>query len=130
MLKFISSGEGIPPAAGPYSPGVVVGGQCFLSGQIGLDPDTGTLVAHSLAAEVEQAIRNLFAVAAAGGFTPHDIALIFLLLTDVSRFEEVNSTYMSLLPAGHMPARMTFEVSALPLGARVEVQGFAVKSNE
>lgn len=128
MLEYIASGRNIPHAAGPYSPGVVVDNQCFLSGQIALVPETGKLVVGSVGDEVRQALRNLFAVAEAGGFSPSEIAIIFLLMTDVSHFAEANEAYAATLPPGHLPARMTFGTSGLPLGARVEVQGIAVRS--
>ena len=130
MFRYISSGHNVPPAAGPYSPAVVAGNQCFLSGQIALLPETGKLIAGSVADEVEQAMNNLFATAEAAGVSPSEIAIIYLLMTDVSGFEEANKAYAACLPQGHLPARMTFETSALPLGARVEVQGVAVRTAE
>ncbi|MBN9623490.1 MAG: RidA family protein, partial [Actinobacteria bacterium] len=75
--------------------------------------------------QIRQALRNLFAVAAAGGFAANEVVLINVLLTDVGDFPVVNDAYAAELPDGHRPARMTFQAAALPLGAKVEVQGFA-----
>ncbi|OJU81078.1 MAG: hypothetical protein BGO11_09550 [Solirubrobacterales bacterium 70-9] len=125
MAEFITEGPGVPPAAGPYSAGVVSGDLCFLSGQIALDPDGAGLVGATTAEQIRQALRNLFAVAAAGGFAANEVVLINVLLTDVGDFPVVNDAYAAELPDGHRPARMTFQAAALPLGAKVEVQGFA-----
>ena len=101
------------------------GDLCFLSGQLALDPGGSGLVGETAAGQVRQALRNLSAVARAGGFEAEEILLINVLLTDGEDFAAVNQAYAAELPDGHRPARMTFQVGALPLGAKVEVQGFA-----
>ena len=83
MTEFITEGAGVPAAAGPYSAGVVAGDLSLLSGQIALDPGGSGLVGETAADQVRQALRNLFAVARAGGFAAEDILLINVLVTDV-----------------------------------------------
>jgi len=125
MTEFITEGAGVPVAAGPYSAGVVSGELCFLSGQLALDPGGSGLVGETAADQARQAMRNLFAVARAGGFAAEEILLINVLLADGEDFAAVNEAYAAELPEGHRPARMTFQAGALPAGAKVEVQGFA-----
>ena len=72
MTEFITEGAGVPAAAGPYSAGVVAGDLCFLSGQLALDPGGSGLVGETAADQVRQAMRNLFAVARAGGFAAEE----------------------------------------------------------
>lgn len=108
-----------PAAIGPYSQGIRSGDLVFLSGQIGLDPETQHLVKGSIADEARQVFRNLNAVAvAAGGSLAHTVKLT-LYLTDLGAFGEVNAV-MSEFFSAPFPARATVGAAALPRGARVE----------
>ncbi len=125
--QLISDGPGIPPAAGPYSPGVVAGDTLYVSGQIAFDADA-TLIGETPAEQATQAMRNVLAVVAAAGFDARDLVLVQILLADVAAFADVNAAYAALLPEGHRPARMTFQAGALPLGALVEIQAVAARA--
>lgn len=124
--RLITEGPGVPPAAGAYSPGVVAGETLYVSGQIALDAE-GTLRSGTPAEEAELAMGNVLAVLTAAGFAPTDLVLVQILLADVAAFAAVDGAYAALLPAGHRPARMTFQAGALPLGAQVEIQAVAVR---
>ncbi len=124
--RLIADGPGVPPAAGPYSPGVVAGDTLYVSGQIAMAGD-GTLRSGTPAEEAGHAMRNVLAVVSAAGFAPTDLVFVQILLADVGAFAEVNEAYAALLPAGQKPARMTFQAGALPLGAQVEIQAVAVR---
>ena len=109
-----------PAAIGPYSQATRAGNLVFFSGQIPLDLATGDLVAGDVAAQARRAFDNLKAVCEAAGGTMHDIVRVGLYLTDLAEFAAVNAV-MGEYFAQPYPARSTIEVSALPKGARFEV---------
>ena len=109
-----------PAAIGPYSQATRTGNLVFLSGQTPLDPATGNLVEGDIAAQARQAFDNIKAVVAAAGGTMDDIVRVGLYLTDLSQFGEVNAVMAEYFSQPY-PARSTIEVSALPRGARFEV---------
>jgi 2-iminobutanoate/2-iminopropanoate deaminase len=109
-----------PAAIGPYAQAVEVDGWLFTSGQIGLDPGSGELVAGGFAAEAAQALVNLREVLAAAGCAPADIVKATIYLANLADFGRLNELYGDFL-AGHRPARSTVQAAALPKGARVEI---------
>ena len=113
-----------PAAIGPYSQAIKVGNTVYLSGQIGLDPATGNL-REGTDAQARQVFTNLKAVAAAAGGTLDDIAKVTLLLVDMADFPKVNEIMAGFFTEPY-PARATYQVAALPKGARVEVDGVLV----
>jgi reactive intermediate/imine deaminase len=117
-----------PAAIGTYSQAVAAGGAVWLSGQIPLDPATMTLVDGDIEAEVRQVFRNLAAVAAAAGATLADTVRFTVFLTDLGDFAVVNRVMEDVLRPPY-PARVTVQVSALPKGARVEVDAILVPGN-
>jgi 2-iminobutanoate/2-iminopropanoate deaminase len=110
-----------PAAIGPYSQGIAAGPMRFVSGQVGLDPATGKLVGEDFAAQVRQALQNLQQIVEAGGDSLQQVAAVDVFLTDIGRFAEFNDIYKEFF-SGHRPARAVVEVSALPIGAQVEVK--------
>ena len=125
MDKQIVSTTSAPAAIGPYSQAVKTGLVVFLSGQIGLDPTTQSLVGDDFGAQVRQAFRNLGAVAQAAGGTLADAVKLTLFLTDLSKFGQVNEI-MSELMSKPYPARSTVGVASLPRGAQFEVEAILV----
>ena len=109
-----------PAAIGPYSQATRTGNLVFLSGQTPLDPATGNLVEGDIAVQARQAFDNIKAVVAAAGGTMDDIVRVGLYLTDLSQFGEVNAVMAEYFSQPY-PAHSTIEVSALPRGARFEV---------
>lgn len=115
-----------PKAIGPYSQAVRIGqGPIFLSGQIPLDPATGALVDGDISAQTERVMQNLKNVLAAAGCTFDDVVRCGIFLTDLNDFGKVNEVYGRYFPV-NPPARSTVQVSALPKGARVEIDAVAV----
>lgn len=117
-----------PAAIGTYSQAVAAGGMVWLSGQIPLDPSTMKLVEGDIEAEVRQVFRNLGAVAAAAGGTLDDVVRFTVFLTDLGDFAVVNRVMEEVLRPPY-PARVTVQVSALPKGARVEIDAVLVPGN-
>lgn len=114
-----------PAAIGPYSQAVRAGGTVYLSGQIPLDPSTGELVHADIATEARRVFDNLQAVCEAAGGSMDDVARVGIYLTDLSDFAAVNAVMADYFQAPY-PARSTIQVSALPRGARVEVDAVLV----
>ena len=115
-----------PQAVGPYSPAVQAGATYFLSGQVGLHPENGTLVGSDITSQTKQVLANLKAVLTSLGLSFQNVAKTTIFLTDLANFQTVNAIYGEAL-GGHRPARSTIQVSALPLGAIVEIEMIAVK---
>ena len=118
-IQVIHSGQA-PKAVGPYSQAVAHDGLLYCSGQIGLVPESGQLVADDVESQARQVMQNLAAVLDAAGAGLSDILKVNIYLTDMGDFPKVNEIYAAWL-SDHRPARATVAVAALPLGARVEM---------
>ena len=120
MPRKSFSSERLGPAVGPFSQAVVgAGDTVYLSGQVGSDPATGRL-AEGVAAQTEQAFRNLSAVLEAAGWTLDDVVRVGVYLADIGDFAAMNEVYARWFEQPY-PARTTIGVAALPLGAAVEI---------
>jgi 2-iminobutanoate/2-iminopropanoate deaminase len=109
-----------PAAVGPYHHAIRSGGLLFCSGQVPIDPATGKLVEGTIGDRTRQSLANLEAVCAAAGTSIQNAVRCTVLVTDMSVFKDVNEAYGAYF-AGEPPARTTFGVAALPLGADVEI---------
>ena len=122
-MKAISTPQA-PAAIGPYSQAIQSGDLVFLSGQVPIDPATGELVVGDIAVQTERVLENLSAVLGAAGCTFSDVVKTTIYLVDLGDFQVVNQTYAKRFAAAP-PARATVQVSALPKGARVEIDAIA-----
>ncbi|MGH2537753.1 MAG: Rid family detoxifying hydrolase [Candidatus Promineifilaceae bacterium] len=126
MSKTIVSSPAAPAAMGPYSQAVRAGRFLFLAGQLGLDPAAGRLAGDDVAAQTEQAIRNLEAVLAAAGAGLGDVVKTTVFLRSMADFGAMNEVYGRHFSADP-PARSTVAVADLPRdGARVEIEAVAL----
>ena len=125
-MKPIAS-NAAPSAIGPYSQAVQAGDFVFLSGQVPVDPKTGELVAGDIAAQTDRVLDNLAAVLEAAGCSFANVVKTTIYLVDLGDFQAVNATYAKRF-SGASPARATVQVSALPKGARVEIDAIARKA--
>lgn len=116
--------ENAPKAIGPYSAGIRIGSFIFTSGQLGMDPATGTLVAGGVEAETHQALTNLRAILAAAGSSMHQIVKTTVFLRDMNDFAKMNAVYAEFF-TDKFPARSAVQVAALPRGAAVEIESVA-----
>ncbi len=123
-LQSIHS-DAAPAAVGPYSQAMRAGSMLFCSGQVPLDPQTGQLVEGGIEAQTRQVFVNLSAVLAAGGCGLANVAATQVFVTDLGDFAAVNAIYAEFF-GEHRPARATVEVSALPVGASVEISCTAI----
>lgn len=116
-----------PQALGPYSQGVQAGQLLFVSGQIGLEPSSGTLVGGGIVPQTVRVLDNLLAVIQAAGFNSQDIVKTTIYVTDLGDFSTVNEIYGRYFGEPY-PARATVEVAALPKGASVEIDAIAART--
>ncbi|MEY4194148.1 MAG: hypothetical protein RLZZ226_516 [Pseudomonadota bacterium] len=114
-----------PQAIGTYSQAVRVGDTVYLSGQIPLDPVSGTLVEGDIEREISRVFDNLKAVAEAAGGSLNDVVKLNIFLTDLSHFATVNQIMARYFTQPY-PARAALGVAALPRAARVEMDGVMV----
>ncbi len=120
MSRKIIQTDRAPRAIGPYSQAVAAGGAVYLSGQVGLDPATGQLVAGGLEAEARRAFDNLAAVAEAAGSSLAAAVRVSVFLSDLGQFAVANRIMQEYFSEPY-PARVTIGVAALPRGAAIEV---------
>ncbi|MEX0733692.1 MAG: RidA family protein [Steroidobacteraceae bacterium] len=120
MSRKIIHTDRAPKAIGPYSQAVTAGGAVYLSGQVGLDPKSGELVAGGLEAEARRAFDNLGAVAEAAGSSLAAAVRVTVYLTDLAQFAVANRIMQEYFREPY-PARVTIGAAALPRGAAIEV---------
>jgi 2-iminobutanoate/2-iminopropanoate deaminase len=120
------STAGAPRPIAPYSPGIDTGSIIFVSGQIGADPASGQLL-DGVEAQARRVLENITAILDTAGLGLSDVAKTTIFLADIADFDKVNAVYGSFF-SDPPPARSTFQVGALPRGARVEIEAIAVRS--
>jgi 2-iminobutanoate/2-iminopropanoate deaminase len=125
MKRAIQSRQA-PAAIGPYAQAVENGALVFCSGQIGLDPAAGTIVAGGIEVETRRVLENIRAVLAAAGLGLQDIVKTTIFLVDLGDFEIVNRVYGEHFDAPY-PARSTVQVAGLPRKARIEIEAVAMR---
>lgn len=124
MKKQLTT-QNAPAAIGPYSQGIAAGDTVYVSGQLPIDPATGK-IPQGIAAQTEQALKNMAAILAENGMTLANVTKTTVLLADLNDFAGMNEVYGKFF-AQPFPARSAFQVAKLPLGAPVEIECIAVK---
>ncbi|WP_218311522.1 RidA family protein [Alteromonas antoniana] len=122
MSKSVIQTDRAPEAIGTYSQAIKAGTTVYLSGQIPLVPDTMEMVSEDFAEQATQVFNNVKAVCEAAGGTTNDLVKVNIYLTDLSHFTTVNEI-MSQYFNKPYPARAAVQVSALPKGAQIEIDG-------
>jgi 2-iminobutanoate/2-iminopropanoate deaminase len=126
MEKKIIRTDNAPAPIGPYNQATQFGNMLFISGQIALDPKTGTLVQDSIQAETNLVMSNLEAILKEAGMDFSNVLKSTIFLMDMGQFAQVNEVYGSFF-ASNAPARETVQVSGLPKGVNVEISMIAGK---
>ncbi len=124
MKKIIASPLA-PKAVGPYSQAVEAGGALYVSGQLPIDGATGRM-AEGIEAQTRQSLTNLGHILAEAGYGFENVVKTTVLLQHISDFAAMNAVYAEFFTS-EMPARICFEVAALPVGALVEIDAVAAK---
>jgi 2-iminobutanoate/2-iminopropanoate deaminase len=115
-----------PAAIGPYSQGILVDDRLYVSGQIAIDPDTGSMIDGSIEAETERVLENIEAILNAASMDFENVVRCEVFMTDVNNYGQVNEVYARYFNE-QPPARQAVQVAALPRNARVEISCIAVR---
>lgn len=125
MKKIIATAEA-PAAVGPYSQAVEAGGTLYISGQLPIDPATKAMP-DGVKAQTQQSLKNIAAILEAAGYNKNDVVKSTVLLKDIADFGAMNEVYAGFYTE-NPPARVAYQVAALPMGALVEIETIAVKA--
>ena len=110
--------------AGPYSPGVVAGGFCFVAGQVGIGQD-GINLAEGIEAQTARALDSIAAILGKAGLSLSDVVRTTCWLADMDDFQAMNGVYAGYFPTDP-PARVTIQVARLPANASIEIDAIAL----
>jgi len=123
-LKHTVSVSELPAVIGSYSHAVWVGDFLFCSGQVGVDPKSGTLVGDEVVSQARQALENIKILIESQGLKLTNVVKSTVFLTDMGNFKVVNEEYAKFF-SSEPPARSCVAVAALPLGSLVEIEVIA-----
>ncbi|RFZ80907.1 RidA family protein [Lacrimispora amygdalina] len=123
-MKKVLATEKAPAAIGPYSQGVRGGDYVFVSGQLPIDPGTGTFAGEDIASQTRQSLTNIKAILESGGLSMDQVVKTTVLLKNINDFAAMNEVYATFFQ-GECPARAAFAVAALPKDALVEIEAIA-----
>lgn len=123
-MKVISTANA-PAAIGPYSQALDTGSMVFVSGQLPVDPVTGTM-ADTVEAQAQQSLANIKAILTEAGLSMADVVKTVIFLADINDFAAVNAVYAKAF-AEPFPARSCVQVAAIPKGAKLEIECIAVR---
>jgi len=123
-MKLINEIQNAPKAIGPYSPVVITGNLAFCSGQIPINPSTGTLIEGGIEEQTVQVLKNIKAVLRGVNLELNSIVKTTIFLKDLSHFQIVNKIYGETL-GDHKPARSTIQIAKLPMDSLIEIEVIA-----
>lgn len=124
--RYIVEVEGVPRSPSPISNAVVVGNQCWISGQLSVGDD-GSYVPGTAREEASRAFSHVFRIAEAAGFSRSDVVYVDIAFIDLADVKEVNVLYGELFAEGQRPARTIYQAAKLPFGGRIKVQAVAAR---
>lgn len=125
MSKKVISTTKAPAAIGPYSQAILAGNTLYVSGQIPLDPDTGTVVEGGIVEQTVRVFENIKAILQEAGSNFSDVVKAEVFLDDINDFAVVNEIYASYFTTDPKPARQAVEVANLPKLVKVEISCIA-----
>jgi 2-iminobutanoate/2-iminopropanoate deaminase len=125
MPKQAISSSDAPKAIGPYSSALRSGQLLFVSGQVPIDPATGTMLTGDIAAQTRRVLENIGALLTAGGLAYKDLVRTTVFLADMNDFAAMNEVYRTYFTEPY-PARSTIEAARLPRDARIEIDAIAM----
>ncbi|NLF20462.1 MAG: RidA family protein [Clostridiaceae bacterium] len=126
MQKQIVQTDKAPAAIGPYSQAIIIGDPVYTSGQLPLDPATGTMPV-AVADQARQSLRNIQAILEAAGSSMDKVVKTTVFLKDMNTFAEMNAACAEFFTEGTYPARSAVEVARLPKDAMLEIEAIALK---
>ena len=123
-MKAIAT-QNAPAAIGPYSQAIEANGTVYVSGQLGIDPATGSFAEGGAVAQARQSLTNISNILKEAGMSMKNVVKVTVLLADINDFAAVNEIYKDFFEAP-FPARSAFAVAALPKGGKIEIEAIAV----
>lgn len=124
MKKVIASPKA-PKAVGPYSQAIELNGTLYVSGQLPVNPETAS-VPETIEEQTRQSLTNIGNILAEAGLSFNDVVKTTVLLDDIKNFAAMNAVYAEFFPETK-PARVCYQVAALPMGVKVEIDAVAGK---
>lgn len=124
-MKTTIASPNAPKAVGPYSQAILLNGVAYVSGQLPVNAQTGTMP-ETIEEQTRQSLTNIGHILHQAGLEMNDIVKTTVLLDDIKNFSAMNSVYAEFFPADK-PARVCYQVAALPMGAKVEIDAIAGK---
>ena len=124
-MKKVIATENAPKAVGPYSQAIEVDGTLYISGQIPVVPADGS-IPENIADQTRQSLKNIGAILAEAGMTYDNVVKTTVLLDDIANFKAMNDVYAEFFTADK-PARACYQVVALPMGVKVEIEAVAAR---
>lgn len=124
-MKTTIASPNAPKAVGPYSQAILLNGVAYVSGQLPVNAQTGTMP-ETIEEQTRQSLTNIGHILHQTGLEMNDIVKTTVLLDDIKNFSAMNSVYAEFFPADK-PARVCYQVAALPMGAKVEIDAIAGK---
>ena len=124
-MKKVIATENAPKAVGPYSQAIEVNGTLYISGQIPVVPADGS-VPEKIEDQTRQSLKNIGAILGAAGMTYDNVVKTTVLLDDIANFAAANAVYAEFF-TGDKPARSCFQVAALQMGVKIEIEAIAVR---
>ncbi len=112
---------------GTYSPAILVGNTLYISGQIGLHPDSSEINVDSIDQEIIQAIDNVGVILKQANFEFEDIVSVTIYMTDLEEYSTMSKVYKKYFPNKNYPSRTVVEISRLPRDAQFEISAIAIK---
>ena len=126
-MKTIISTSKAPSAVGAYNQAVLAAGTLYVSGQLAIDPITGSLVLNSIEDETNQVMKNLGSVLEEAGMSYENIVKCSVFVSDMEMYSRINTVYASYFDEETAPARELVEVVNLPKYVNVEISCISVK---
>lgn len=126
MDKKAIATKNAPAAIGPYSQGIAAGDLVFVSGQIPINPETGSIEADDIEGQTRQSLTNIRNILKEEGLTMANVVKTTVLLSDIKDFTAMNDVYKTFFTEPY-PARSAFQAAAIPKGAKVEIEVIAVR---
>ena len=124
-MKAIAT-QNAPAAIGPYSQAIEANGTVYVSGQLGIDPSTGSFAEGGAVAQARQSLTNISNILKEAGLSMNNVVKVTVLLADINDFAAVNEIYKDFFESP-FPARSAFAVAALPKGGKIEIEAIATK---
>ena len=124
-MKKVIATPNAPKAVGPYSQAIEVNGTLYVSGQIPVVPADGSVPA-TIEEQTRQSLKNVGAILEAAGMTYDNVVKTTVLLDDIANFAAANAVYGEFF-TGDKPARACFQVAALPMGVKIEIEAIAAR---